>query len=263
MIKQICTLFLLLALSQTLHASYLLSHPSIDIDFSGFQGQGITTTPSAGQLDSNDWRASGLSDGDTHLLGNHTSGDYARGVSNGGVRTGGLYAFDTGGGNIALGGQATGSDLSPGEIALRVLNDTGHTVDQLSLSYELYFYNDGTRSSLFGFGYSPEPGIFLDVPELTQVSQEQPDTNSQWVLSSLAFQMSDLNLSDGAFLELIWQIDDFSGVGGRDEFALDNIKITTGVPLTNVGGLPLFISGLFMLAFASTRKNAFCKGAIS
>ncbi len=67
MIKQISTLFLLLSLSQTSHASYLLSHPSINIDFSGFQGQGVTSTPSAVQLDSNDWRISGLSDGDTAI----------------------------------------------------------------------------------------------------------------------------------------------------------------------------------------------------
>ena len=41
-----------------------------------------------------------------------------RGSSTGGVSTGGTYAFDIGGGNVALGVQPGGSDFSPGYYEL-------------------------------------------------------------------------------------------------------------------------------------------------
>ena len=86
--------------------------------FESFSGLGFSTPGGAGQLDSNHWRATGLSDGDGSFLGTHTTGDFARGFQSAPVSTGGVYAFDVGA-NRVLGAQPTGSDITPGAITLR------------------------------------------------------------------------------------------------------------------------------------------------
>jgi hypothetical protein len=53
--------------------------------FSGFDGSGFAPSPATGQLDSNVWRVTGMSDGNGTFGGTHDSGDFARGSSTGGV----------------------------------------------------------------------------------------------------------------------------------------------------------------------------------
>ena len=111
-------------------------------DFSAYTGTGIVPMPSAGELDSDEWRVAGLSDGDTTFGGSETGGDHGRGASAGGVGGGGLYAFEAGGaGNPALGVQPGGSDFTPGTLELRVQNGTGAALTSLDLAYTLYVLN--------------------------------------------------------------------------------------------------------------------------
>ncbi len=254
MYKRIVVLLLLSGFNFTSQASYLLSSPSINIDFSEFQGSGFASSPTRGQLDSDVWRLSGLSQGDTTYGGLYDSGDYARGVSSGGVTTGGMYAFDMGG-DIALGVQATAGDFTPGTIALRVANDTGNTIDELQISYDLYLYNNSGRSSDFSFAYSLQPQLSVDVTDLGIYSEGVAASSPQWVRSQMTTQLTDMNLLDGEFLELLWYSADRSGSGGRDEFALDNISISRTATVPTPGGLPLFIGGLALLGFRATSEN--------
>ena len=90
-----------------------LNSPVI-IDFTGFNGSGFSPTPLAGQLDSGIWAIDGLSDGSLTFGGTATSGDFARGTDPDAVGTGGIYAFNTGNGDTALGIQPGGTDWSPG-----------------------------------------------------------------------------------------------------------------------------------------------------
>ena len=113
-----------------------------NIDFTGFTGSGFAPSPAAGQLDSDTWRLTGMSTGDQTFGGTHTSDDSARGSDTGGTTTGGVYAFDRGGGNIGLGVQPTGSDFTPGEITLRLRNETGTTVTNINVAYYLGVFND-------------------------------------------------------------------------------------------------------------------------
>lgn len=122
-------------------------------NFDAFQGAGFVAAPSAGELDSDVWRISGLSDGDGTFGGSFTSGDFARGFSTGGSATGGVYAFDSGAGNNILGVQPTGTDFSPGEIVLRIQNNGG-LVERIHVSYFIRYYNDNDRSNSMNFSFS-------------------------------------------------------------------------------------------------------------
>ena len=82
-------------------------------DFSGFDGSGFSPNPSMGQLHSDNWRVTGLDDGSMAFGDTHTSGDFARGASAGGVGTGGVYGFEVASGDEALGVQPGGAILRP------------------------------------------------------------------------------------------------------------------------------------------------------
>ena len=91
-------------------------------DFDSFRGGGFQSDPVAGQLDSDFWSISGLSDGDLDFGGTETSGDFSRGTSFGAARTGGIYGFELGenSGDYILGVQAAGSDFTPGIVSAQV-----------------------------------------------------------------------------------------------------------------------------------------------
>ncbi|MEM6528949.1 MAG: hypothetical protein AAF653_11695, partial [Chloroflexota bacterium] len=127
---------------------------NLTYDFNMFAGSGFAPAPAAGQLDSDDWRVTGLSAGSGTFGGTFTSGDFARGTSTGGISTGGVYAFEVSSGNTALGVQPTGSDFTPGAITLKVTNDTGSALTSIVVSYTVYFFNDQVRSNSFNLGYS-------------------------------------------------------------------------------------------------------------
>lgn len=118
---------------------------TIDIDFTGFTGAGFAPSPAAGQLNSDEWRVTGLSAGDLAFEATGTTGDYAHGSSSGGATFGGVYAFDVNGGNTTLGIQPTAADFTPGEFILRIQNNTGLGVTQIYLDDNVYFYNDEDR----------------------------------------------------------------------------------------------------------------------
>ena len=98
---------------------------AIVIDFSGFIGEGFSPNPSPGQLNSNYWVGTGMSDGDLNYDSTITSGDWARGIRSNAVGTGGLYAYDNGQGDTLLLIQPGGTDWTPGTLDLRIQNNTG------------------------------------------------------------------------------------------------------------------------------------------
>jgi len=123
---------------------YQLSIPDqnpVIINFTGFTGTGFAPDPAAGQLDSDDWLVTGLSDGSMNFGDTKTTGDFARGASVGKVTTGGMYAFDVGLGNVTLGVQPGGTDWTPGSFVLRIQNNTGDIISKLDISYSI-IYNE-------------------------------------------------------------------------------------------------------------------------
>lgn len=205
-------------------------------NFNAFTGSGLTASPAAGQLDSDIWRLTGLSDGDSTFGGSHTSGDFARDSgtpSAGGESSGGIYAFDTGGGDIILGAQPTGGDFTPGGIEIRLTNSAGSPITSLTISYDFKVFNNENRASSMD--------VLLDTNDdgtcetaTTSLSATTPaaeDSSPSWQTTNLSATVNSLNIADGQAYRLCFTSDDDSGSGSRDEFGIDNISVED-----NLGG---------------------------
>ncbi len=197
-------------------------------DFSGFTGAGFDPNPAAGQLDSGNWATEGWSDGSVDFGGSANSGDFARGSSAGGVVSGGIYAFDIGGGNIALGIQPGSSDFTPGSITLRLRNDTGVAVHKIRYAYKLYAYNDQPRANLLKGQWSTDGVNFFDITS-GFTSTEGADVSPSWnmgegISGSVAGPPG--WIPDGSYVYLRFTGDDVSGSGSRDEFAIDDVRMS-------------------------------------
>ncbi len=196
----------------------------VNIDFTGFTG-GFAPEPSAAQLDSDSWMVTGLSDGDGAFGGTHASGDFARGQSIGGVTNpGGVYAFDVGG-HLILGVQPTDDDFTSGAIILKIENDTGSTVTELDIAYDIWYHNDQDRKSSLNFAYSLDDSAYTDVSDLDFTTPEAADASPTWESENNSTRLTSLNIADGGFFYLRWQGSDASASGSRDEYGIDNVRV--------------------------------------
>ena len=221
---------IVIALVTLLGSAILLFAATTPIDFTGFDGSGFAPTPNAGQLDSDIWRVTGLSDGTMNFGDTKTSGDFARGASSGGVSTGGVYSFDVGGGNTTLGVQPGGSDFTPGAFTLKIENTTGNTVADVYVSYTIWTYNDQDRANSLNFSWSLDDTTYTTVPSLDYTTPGTADTTPTWTSVSRSTTLSGVNLPAGGFLYLKWTGDDETGSGSRDEYAIDDVEARIGGP---------------------------------
>ena len=201
------------------------------IDFTGFGGQGFAPSPTAGQLDSNIWRVTGLSDGDGTFGGTYTTGDFARGTAAGAVSTGGVYSFDVdGNGNTTLGVQPGGSDFTPGDFTLKIENTTGNAVADVYVSYKIWTYNDQDRANSLNFSWSLDDTTYTAVASLDYTTPGTKDATPTWTSVSRSTTLTGVNLPAGGFLYLKWTGDDVSGSGARDQYAIDDVEARIGGP---------------------------------
>lgn len=204
------------------------------VDFNDFRGQGFSPLPLPGQLDSDYWRVTGLSDGNGTFGGTHDTGDFARGLHNGGTGTGGVYAFDLySAPNITdtiLGVQPTTDDFTPGAFTLRLQNTTGSTLDQVYVAYEIWTRNDQPRSNSLNFAYSKDDSVYTSVAALDFTTPLTADPSPFWSPVTRTVTLSGLGLANGAYLYLRWQGDDVGGSGSRDEYGIDDVVVSIGGP---------------------------------
>ncbi|HEY64793.1 MAG TPA: hypothetical protein G4O02_09500 [Caldilineae bacterium] len=204
---------------------------TITFTFSDFAGYGFAPDPSPGQLDSDIWRIKGLSDGDGEFGGTHTDGDFARGISTGGEIPGGVYAFEVADQNVILGIQPTASDFNPGDITLKIINDTGDTITDVYVEYEIWYYNDQPRASALNFSYSTDDTNYTNIPSLDFTTPEDEDPSPSWQFVSRSTTISGMNIPPNGMLYLKWTGRDVGGQGYRDEYGIDNVTVqlqTTG-----------------------------------
>lgn len=197
------------------------------INFTGLTGTGFTTIPASGELDSDEWKTSGFSDGNTTFGANYTTGDFARGTSTGGVSTGGVYIFDVGGGNEALGVQPGGTDFTPGFFYLRTTNNTGSAIQEIEVSFDIYDYNDQNRSNSMIFSHSDDDATYEQIASLDFISAEALDAVPSWQSTSRSTTLTGLQVANATNYYFSWGGTDIGGSGSRDELAIDNIVITT------------------------------------
>lgn len=203
---------------------------STPIDFQDFAGTGFAPEPGAGQLDSDLWRVTGLSDGTGTFGGTYVAGDFARGISGGGAGTGGIYAFETGDGNRILGVQPTDADFTPGELTLRVYNTTGAMVTEIHVSYTIWYRNDQPRATALNLSYAADDAAYAALPEVDFTTPEEADAFPAWTSVVRSTTIGGLALADGAALYLKWSSADASAAGSRDELGIDDVAIRVGGP---------------------------------
>ena len=215
-------------------------------DFNDFRGDGFVPDPAAGQLDSDAWRVTGLSDGDGIFGGTHASGDFARGDSDGGVTFGGVYAFEVASGDYILGVQPSEADFTPGELIFKVQNTTGRELSNVHISYEIWVYNNGDWSSTLNVAYSTDGTNYTDLSSLNFATPESADGSPAWVSTPKSKTISGLNVAADADFYLKWTSDDVSGSGSRDEFGIDDVEVRvdspTAVTLASVNALSPFVA---------------------
>lgn len=200
------------------------------LSFEGYTGAGFTPAPGAGQLDSDTWASTGLSDGPLAFGGTQTSGDHARGITTGGgVSTGGFYALDDGGDTRFM-IQPTGGDFSPGSVTLRVQNTTGDSIGRLDIRYRVYVNNNADRASSVTFSVSTDDVTYTDLPVADYTSPEAGDALGVVLGAEPALRIANIAVADGGFVYLRWTSDDVSGSGSRDEIALDTIAVSIPPP---------------------------------
>ena len=201
----------------------LTASPPAPIDFAGFAGAGFDPDPDPDQLDSDIWVVRGVSDGDLAFGDSENSGDYAEGVSTGEEAEGGVWAWDTGGGNVALGANLTGMDFTPGSFVLRAQNTTGVDITSLDVSWRVWALNNGNRSNVVEFAWSQDDAAYTAVADQDFASVEASD-NLGWQSETRTTTISGITLASDEFLYLRWVFDDSTGNGSRDELGIDDIE---------------------------------------
>ena len=236
--------------------------------FDSFTGAGFAPdgTATAGQLPTNAYAVDGLSDGEVDFGGTGTTGDFARGTdADGGVTTGGVYAF-TVGGNPFVGVQPAGSDFNPGAFYINVVNNTGQTIDTFDIDYDIKVRNDQGRSSTFNFAYAvatvdttagsgTDPGdlTFTTVSALDFTSTEASASATTFANVDRGLSDIDVNVLDGQSIVLRFSSTDVGGSGSRDELGVDNIVLdATLVPEP----ASLALLGLGSLCLIGRRRRA-------
>jgi hypothetical protein len=199
--------------------------------FAGFAGSGFAghEVATAGQLPSDNWSATGWSDGALSYGESKTTGDYARGVANSAVSTGGFYSFMLGPDDASLGLQPGSSDFAPGSLTLRLANETGWPLYGLEVSYELRVRNDQGRSSSFELAVAGDDESFVAVPSVAYVSPLAA-SGSEWQLTKAAAAVTSLQVPPAGYAYVRFTSGDVGGSGYRDEFALDDLVLR---PLEN------------------------------
>ena len=251
-----------LATASTANAAHVLTASDLNATFTfdSFAGTGFAPdgTATAGQLPTNAYAVDGLSDGEVDFGGTATTAntDFTRGTdADGGVTTGGVYAF-TVGGNPFVGFQPSGSDFNPGNFYINVVNNTGSTIDTFDIDYDIMVRNDQGRSSTFNFAYAvanvnttagsgTDPGdlSFTSVSSLDYTSPLASTSPTTFSTVDRAAGDIDVNVLDGQSIVLRFSSADVAGSGSRDELGVDNIVLNATVPepaslaLLGLGGL--------------------------
>jgi len=229
MFRRVAIAVVLLALLSPIgHANAQIPVSQLDTpvveDFTGYNGSGFGTMGQAGRLDSDNWTVRGVSDGDLAFGTNTNMGDYARGSSTGGVTEGGVYAFDIGMGDAALGAQGTDVDFAPGELVWRFTNGVnGEPVAAVELTWTVWSFNDSDGVSMvtaqvFDGTRTVTLGTVVSTADIA-------DAMPGWTATTQTAQTTNLYIPSGAEFEIRFVIDEPAGTGVRDEVAVDDLSL--------------------------------------
>lgn len=239
---------LLVAADSPAHAEIVINQLGVTAQqtFETFTGAGMQPGGGSGTLDSNTWQI-GFWDGtnsvDSGLGATHGSGLFGRGTSTGGATQTGVYAFQTGGGNTALGIQADTEGFFSALPEFTVRNNTGFVVDAIEITYDIFVFNDTDTEffadlELFQNGLFIDP-VFFETPLLADPVPTWQQTPLDYLFLPPEPATNNPNadlvaLQQGDAINIGWAIGDLAGTGFSDGIGIDNINVTfyssTSVP---------------------------------
>jgi hypothetical protein len=206
---------------------------TVTLDFQSYRGQGLTTSPLSGQLNSNTWRyndntsANGTVWGGTYVTTNTT---FARGASLGNVTDTAtfLYAFDVGGGNYVLGFQPDGNlyNNTSDQMVLKLRNNTGGYISRLNVGYTVWVLNNTPRSQRVRPYHAASDWMSgTNFASLDVISPAAADAVPAWTSSNRSYSVGGLAIPPGGDYFIKWMSQSASGSGNYDELGLDDIKV--------------------------------------
>ena len=195
--------------------------------------------PSNGEMNSNAWSFDASSASAASTFGISYTGGL--GQSNGIVNSLGPYSFQVSPSNYAWGIQPTGSGWTPGNITLRIQNQSGNVINELSISYKVWILNNEQRANSFNFSFSANNQNYTSVSSMNLISTEITEFPSPtWRCYIRVVRLTGLNIPSNGYFFLRWFGDDSGGSGSRDEFGLDDISV-----IANPTSTQHFFSGVF------------------
>jgi len=202
--------------------------PMVVIDLTTFDGSGFNPEPAAGQLDSDDWAIT-LSDAAFFDFGGTAEGNgniFAWGTSTGDEDDGGIWAFDVdGAGLIGLGIQPTNNLFTPGQVTLRLVNNTGADITEFRVEYSIWVNNNEARSNSLNLQESADDMTYTAVGA-GFTSPEAADANGFTATDVVEVVTPAAPIADGSQHYIAWIGDDEVGDSmERDEFAIEGITI--------------------------------------
>jgi cysteine-rich repeat protein len=216
--------------SSIARADESISSDGARLDFTGYLGAGLTPSPGAGQLDSDNWRVTGMNDGDTSFGGTFTNGDFAEGFTAGGGIEGGLFGFTVAPGDTAFGLQQKDSDLTPGSIFLRLRNDSGEPLVDPTVRFEIWQLDSGDHASSIDFLWSTDGSNFTRIDALRVETPDGRAGSPLWQVTAREAVLDGVTVAEGDRLFLKWATEADGGTGEYDSLGIDDIEVTGAVP---------------------------------
>lgn len=238
-----CLLFSALGLllwHRQAHAQQELTDTNVvQYDFAEFTGGGFGPEPSTGQLDSDEWIATGVLGMDLGFGDASSNQDFANGVSVGGEDEGGIWAF-TGvprqcgnGTQTMLGVQPSNMTFSPGSWQLRLTNMRAGSLTEIHLQYGFAWLNDSGRSMTHTVQVQRLDALggvtaTIDVPSLDVETPVDADANPTWdgQCQSATINLLDAAIDFGDQFVIVFRVDDGTGSGTRDELAIGEVQVS-------------------------------------
>ena len=127
----------------------------------------------------------------------------------------------------------------------------------IDIGFQVLFRNNAGRSTALTFDYGFDDFTYLNAFEESWVSQADPENASEWLSNTFHQTVTGFSLLPSEALYLRWSMDDFGGIGSRDEIAIDDVRlnfsaVSSSVPTPSAVGFLLLIIGSF-----GRRRNPF------
>ena len=224
------SVLLLYGVCTGLNGQYSISTLDSDhtINFNSYDG--TLLSPTSPGITSNDWAISGLKNQDIDFGETGNNKDFKGendGTGTGGKGGGeGIWAFETSSNDFSLGVLPAKKTFTPGTFTLKIQNNTGQSINSLTVDYDIFIYNLQDASNSFNFSHSVDNITYTPLVPLDFDSPTTKDGSPSWVQTQKSTDITGLSIADGSDYYLRWTGDSTAtGKGKSDLMGLDNVVL--------------------------------------